>query len=803
MHRFINTIRLFIRECSLTTKMLALTALVGLMVWLVSDAIHTHRLESVFNLKLYERFSRQAEKQRIFFDRYVKRHHKAVILFKENQNLKSYVVRKKWNGPSQPITYKQTPPWLPKLSVIRSFIQPRYLMLLDENGMVREIYQAGSHPPPPSILQPSRMLLELSHNQGYLTTFNDAPYIIASARITGKNKKTLATLMLASPLDEEFLIASQGSSLADTNVIALLAEGQPTILVSSNSSRVLPGTSLDSLSNQYLQIGQGFFDYGATDIIIELVSFVSTQEVKSLTNDVLAEERPLRGLTAFAFILAFVSLMYMVTRRLKRLTTLVVQFSNNMEIDQEDPEYKGDEIAILEDNFHRMARAVEYKTTALEHQALHDPLTNLPNRKLLHNRLQQEILRGQRNKKPLVVIMSDLDHFKEINDTLGHHIGDLILKKASVRLFNIFRKTDSVARLGGDEFGILLPDTNLEQAKLLAEKVTEEFNKPFIVEGHTLSVGISMGLTECPMHGDDVNILVQRSDVAMYLAKQNKLGYSIYDPNEDTHSVGRLALMSEFRDAIENESLELFYQPKINMKNRKIIGAEALLRWHHPQRGYIDPDDFIPLAEQTGLIKPLTNWVLEQAVSQCMEWRQLHPEFTMSVNLSVQNLHDQTFLEQIKELIIKHSMSPSCLTLEITESAIMTDPIRARETLETLNMMGIHMSIDDFGTGYSSLSYIKQLPVQEIKIDRSFVMEMTEDENDAVIVKATIDLAHNLGLQTVAEGVKDEKTWQHLKHLNCDIAQGNHLSEALPPDVFAKKLLRPTSPSLAASQQTR
>jgi diguanylate cyclase (GGDEF)-like protein len=490
--------------------------------------------------------------------------------------------------------------------------------------------------------------------------------------------------------------------------------------------------------------------------------------------------------------------MYLITKRLKNFTAYILRSSRGLNLNEGDESQKGDEITILEENFKSMVRAVENETAALEHQALHDPLTDLPNRKLLHNRLQQEILRSQRNKTSLVLVMSDLNHFKEINDTLGHHIGDLVLQKASVRLFKIFRKTDSVARLGGDEFGILLPETDLAKAELLAHKVIDAFNKPFIVEGHTLSVGISMGLTECPLHGDDVNILVQRADVAMYLAKRNNLGYAIYDPNKDTHSIGRLALMSEFRDAIKNESLELFYQPKIDMHDRKVVGAEALLRWHHPKRGFIDPEDFIPLAEQTGLIKPLTQWVLEQAVRQCKEWKKIQPDFTMSVNLSVQNLHDKNFIQQIKDLIVKYNMSPSCLTLEITESDIMTDPIRARETLKFLSQMGVHLSIDDFGTGYSSLSYIKQLPVEEIKIDRSFVMEMTEDENDAVIVRATIDLAHNLGLTIVAEGVKDEPTWQHLRSLQCDIAQGNHLSEALPPDVFIKKMFGVSTKSLAA-----
>jgi diguanylate cyclase (GGDEF)-like protein len=515
---------------------------------------------------------------------------------------------------------------------------------------------------------------------------------------------------------------------------------------------------------------------------------------------VLVEGRRQRGLTAVAFIAAFVLVMSLITRRIQRFTAYVVDFSRNMKLDLSQQPGKGDEITILEQIFHRLAEAMRCETKALEHQALHDPLTELPNRKLLHNRLQQEIMRGERSNRPLVLIMSDLNHFKEINDTLGHHIGDLVLQQAGVRLFHILRKVDSVARLGGDEFGILLPETSLEQAKVLATKIVEAFSKPFVVEGHTLSVGISMGLVECPTQGDDVNILVQRADVAMYIAKRNNLGYEVYDPDKDTHSIGQLALMTDFRNAIDKQLLELFYQPKVDIYTGRVVGAEALLRWNHPQRGYIDPDDFIPLAEQTGLIKPLTRWVLCQATRQCIEWKDHVPDFKMSVNLSVQMLHDAKLTCLIEQLIERCNMSARCLTLEITESDIMAEPIRAKETLEQLNKMGVILSIDDFGTGYSSLSYIKQMPVEEIKIDRSFVMEMTEDENDAVIVRATIDLAHNLGLQVVAEGVKDRKTWEYLSSLGCDIAQGHYISEAIPAHEFSDWLLsrKPASRSVSS-----
>jgi diguanylate cyclase (GGDEF)-like protein len=769
--------------------MLLLSVVVGLVVWAVSDTLQTNRLREIFYDKLGERFSWQAEKQRILFDRYVKGHHQAVKLFVEISNIKQYVAKAEWGSNQQPRVYQAPPPWLPNLSVIRNFFQPSYLMLLDVDGEVREIYQARHEPLPDALLQPRKMLLTLSNNQGFLTNIDGKPYLLASAKIYDDNEKMQATLMLAAPLDEEFLIASQGSALAENNVIALLTENQPAILVSSNSILIPPGTQIDELKARYLTIGQGFFDYGATDIIIELVSFVSTEEVRLLTHEVLSEGRAMRGLTAVAFIAAFVLLMYLITRRIQRFTAYIVSFYNDMNIEQPDQSGKGDEIAILEQSFHSLAEAVESETMALEHQALHDPLTELPNRKLLHNRLQQEILRGERSNRPLVLIMSDLNHFKEINDTLGHHIGDLVLQQAAVRLHKIFRKTDSVARLGGDEFGILLPETSLEQAEKLSIKVTKDFDRPFIVEGHTLSVGISMGLVACPVQGNDVNILLQRADVAMYMAKRNNLGHAIYDPNKDTHSIGRLALMSEFREAIEKQSLDLYYQPKIDVRTGKVMGAEALLRWHHPQRGFIDASEFIPLAEQTGLIKPLTKWVLHQAVRQCREWKEHVPDFTVAVNLSVHNLHDVRLLDQITELLTQYQISADCLTLEITEGDIMADPIRARELLEQLNSMGVILSIDDFGTGYSSLGYLKQLPVAEIKIDRSFVMEMTEDENDAVIVRATIDLAHNLGMRIVAEGVKDKKTWEFLQSLNCDVAQGYYISEAIPSQKFTDWLI--------------
>ena len=774
---------------SLMLKMLLSAVLIGLVVWAITDSIQNNSLKKIFDAKLAERFSWQAERQRIMFDRYVKNHHQAVKLFIGSQKLKEYIDSPGWQNSDTNKTYSSPPPWLPSLSIIRNIIQPRYVLLLDATGQCRELYIASGGGSPTSLRHPDPTLLSLSHGQGFLTNLDNKPFLLASEKITDSNNKTIATLLLASPLDEEFLIASQASALADSNVIALLSEEHPTILVSSNSSLIPPGTKIDSLKNEYLKIGQGFFDYGATDIIIELVSFISTAEASQLTRDVLSEERPIRGLTAFIYILSFIILIFFITRRLQKFTQYVVGFSDRINIKKLDLKDTGDEISILEESFDRLAEAVQNETETLARQALHDSLTDLPNRKLLFNRLQQEILRGERASTQLVIIMTDLNRFKEINDTLGHHIGDLILQKSASRLFNIFRKTDTVARLGGDEFSILLPETTLQQAEVLTNKVLEDFKRPFIVDGHTLNVDISIGLAEFPTHGNDVNVLMQRADVAMYIAKQNKIGYSIYDPNKDTHSIGRLALMSELRVAIENQSLELYFQPKVDIEKNAIIGAEALLRWNHPQRGFIKPDELIPLAEQTGLIKPLTKWVLEQSIYQCAQWKNKNLDISISVNISVHNLHDSELLQHVQDKLVQHNLAAENLILEISENDIMSEPFRAKKTLEKIKNTGIRLSIDDFGTAYTSLSFLKKLPVDELKIDRSFICDMSENKDEDIIVHATIELAHKLGLKIVAEGVYDDNTWHRLKELNCDIAQGHYICEALSANAFLAWLM--------------
>lgn len=431
---------------------------------------------------------------------------------------------------------------------------------------------------------------------------------------------------------------------------------------------------------------------------------------------------------------------------------------------------------------------IREETDALEYMAMHDSLTGLPNRALLQDRLQQAVFAGQRENRQLALLMMDLDRFKEINDTLGHHVGDLVLQKVGERLPGVLRKSDTFARLGGDEFAVVLPSTDAEHARQTALKLLKVLEDPIVLDDHSLHVGASLGIVLYPLHGEDATTLLKRADVAMYTAKNSRSGVAVYNPEHDRNSVTNLVLVSELRQAIENEDLELYYQPKMDISTGRLRGLEALVRWEHAQHGYIGPDEFISLSENTGLIKPLTSWVLKTAMHQYAYWQQsgVGVGSIISVNLSSISLLDPGFSEEIAALVGKHGIIPECLELEITESAVMADPDQALKTAMKLSECGVRLSIDDFGTGYSSLAYLKKLPLNEIKIDRSFVMNMLTDESDRMIVRSTIDLAHNLGLDVIAEGVDSEEILKKLRELGCDGAQGYYLCVPLPPDKFGQ-----------------
>ena len=418
-----------------------------------------------------------------------------------------------------------------------------------------------------------------------------------------------------------------------------------------------------------------------------------------------------------------------------------------------------------------------------EYLAHHDGLTGLPNRVLLRDRLHQAIMLHKRKDESFAIFHLDLDRFKEVNDTLGHFSGDQLLREVADRLQKTLRESDTVARLGGDEFAVLLPAVDPAGAVVAAEKVLKSLQRPFIIQSLTLQVDVSIGIAFYPNHGRDFDELMQHADSVMYLAKRKRSGYeSDRDVDAAESQANRLGLAAELRVAIDRGELRLHYQPRASLASGEIVGVEALVRWQHPERGAISPDEFIPLAEQGGLIRTLTLWVIEEALSQCRRWLDMGVDLPVSVNLSTRDLIDQQLPEVIGEALERTGVSADKLEVEITESVIMADPVRAREVLTRLRETGVHASIDDFGTGYSSLGYLRRLPVDQLKIDRSFVLNMTSDDQDEIIVQSTIDLAHNLGLTVVAEGAETLETLERLRELGCDSVQGYVLSRPLPPE---------------------
>jgi diguanylate cyclase (GGDEF)-like protein len=424
-----------------------------------------------------------------------------------------------------------------------------------------------------------------------------------------------------------------------------------------------------------------------------------------------------------------------------------------------------------------------------EHQALHDALTDLPNRTLFHDRVHQALASARREHIAAAVMIMDLDRFKEVNDTLGHASGDELLKQVGLRLRDSLRESDTVARLGGDEFGVLLPKVvDAEAAVAVARKLRTTLEEPFTLHGLALRMEASIGIALFPDHGSDVQSLLQRADVAMYVAKEHPAGCEVYTRERDEYSPGRLTLLTELRRGIDRGQLLLHFQPKADLRTGDIQGVEALVRWQHPERGMIPPDEFIPPAQKTGVITPLTMFVLDEALRQCRTWALQGMELCVAVNLSTRNLLDVHLPDTVGELLARWEVPARLLELEITESTILADPVRAMEILSRLDEMGIRLAIDDFGTGYSSLAYLKRLPVDELKIDKSFILGMEENENDAVIVRSTIDLGRNLGLRVVAEGVETAKAWNRLVSLGCDIAQGYYLSRPVPADQLTEWL---------------
>lgn len=420
----------------------------------------------------------------------------------------------------------------------------------------------------------------------------------------------------------------------------------------------------------------------------------------------------------------------------------------------------------------------------LQHLAVHDPLTNLPNRTLIMDRLNQGIRAASRDKDSLALIMIDLDHFKEVNDTLGHAVGDELLLCIGKRFQDTLRNVDTLGRLGGDEFAVVVTETDLAASIIVAKKLQKSLHKPIVINGNNFSIGASMGMALYPDHGLTPSVLLKSADVAMYVAKRNNDEFCVYDEQLDEHHPNQLTLLGDLRAAIQGHTIGIVLQPKLNLDTKQIVGAEALARWSHPERGPLSPSEFVPVLEKTGLIKPFTLQILEKSIQACSECRAAGFDISVAVNLSTYNLRDPHLPEQVAALLARYEMDQNTLVLEITESAIMSDPEQTMDVLLQLDAMNVRLSIDDFGTGYSSLSYLKKLPVHQLKIDRSFVSGVTTDSDDAIIVRSTVDLAHNLGLAVVAEGVEEEDVMKMIQSLGCELVQGYLISRPLEPDEF-------------------
>ncbi len=461
---------------------------------------------------------------------------------------------------------------------------------------------------------------------------------------------------------------------------------------------------------------------------------------------------------------------------------------------------------ILKGNLKRLVPAVERELReahmrkerrmaeeTIRRLAYTDPVTELPNRARFREQVQEAIGDAQREHHTAALLLMDLERFKDVNDTLGHVRGDALLHQVGLRLRGALFAPDAVARLGGDEFGILLPKlAATDDVKLVIRKLQDFLQTPFMIDDVPIAVEASIGVAITPTHGADADLLLQRADIAMYRAKKMASGYAVYAPEHDPHSPERLGLMAQLRDAIERNQLLLHFQPKVEIGTGRLVGTEALVRWQHPRRGLLMPDRFIGTAEHTGLMTPLTRWVLTDALTHCQGARREGIRMGVSVNLSARSLHDAHLPEMVENVLKTAGAEPSQLILEITESAIVLDPTRAQETLAALSRMGVRLSIDDFGTGYTSLASLRDLPVNEVKIDKSFVVGMLANKSDAMIVRSVIELGHILGLRVVAEGVETKETLDALAALGCDEAQGFYISK--PQACESLKKWFPTSP---------
>jgi diguanylate cyclase (GGDEF)-like protein len=514
------------------------------------------------------------------------------------------------------------------------------------------------------------------------------------------------------------------------------------------------------------------------------------QSIDAATEQYSRLERTLVGLTLLGILVASVAAV-LTAKRIALPLRELARTARRLE----RGDYRGqiavrgdDEVGALAKAFDSMRDGIARREKEIRRLAYWDQLTNLPNRAQFVLMLDEALEQARKDDHALFVLMLDLDRFKHVNDVMGHSFGDDLLRQVAERLrlrMPDLHPAAKLARLGGDEFAVMLPDCTVALAQRVAAALLQTLELPLSLEDQTVDIGAGLGIAGFPHAGQSAEELLSMAEVAMYQAKQRNDGAIVYEPSMDTASAKSLGLLTELRNGIERGEFRLHLQPKLRLDTGEVIGAEALVRWQHPERGNVFPDDFIPFAEQTGFIRVLTRWVLDRSAALCSELAGQGIDLKFSVNLSTRDLMDQNLPEKFGEILARHRLSPASFCLEITESAIMDDPVRAQTTLERLHAMGVELSIDDFGTGYSSLAYLKRLPVDELKIDKSFVLNMENDVGDTKIVRSTIDLGHNMGLRVVAEGIESEAVWRLLAALGCDQGQGYFMSRPIPGEQMA------------------
>ena len=456
--------------------------------------------------------------------------------------------------------------------------------------------------------------------------------------------------------------------------------------------------------------------------------------------------------------------------------------------------FEGEELELLQDTADDLAFGIqalrmkarrEVAEQTIQRMAFHDATTGLPNRARLHERLEDAIASGRAQRRPFALLMVNAGRFTEINETLGSDEGDKLLREMARRLDVVAKPAGTIARIGEDQFAVLLPDCDAEHASRIAGQLVRALYEPIELSGLMLDPHAVIGIALFPGHGSEANVLIRRAHAALNLARRRDTGYAVYSGGLDKDDARRLALMADLRRAIDNNELLLYCQPKVDMRERRLCGAEALVRWRHRDQGMINPGEFIKLAEHTGLITPLTFWILDAAVSQTYAWREQGLNVPLAVNLSAHDLRDPQLIERIHGAFATWGAQPDWIQFELTESALMDDPAGSLKTLAQLKDLGAELFIDDFGTGYSSLSYLQKLPIDAIKVDQSFVGDMIRNHDSAVIVRSTVDLAHSLELEVVAEGVENHELWDHMVALGCDVAQGYYIGAPVPAEELA------------------